>query len=107
MRHSRSLLQIRARLIRLTHTKEHVDRLADVLLTYGFWERELGYVQGMSDLCAPLYVVLEGDDPLVFWCFVEWMEIMVRLPPLALSPPSSSTTDENSRSPTSYGTSPG
>lgn len=37
-----------------------------------------GYVQGMSDLCAPIYVVMEGDPELTFWCFVQVMERMVR-----------------------------
>ena len=37
----------------------------------------IGYVQGMSDLCAPLYVVLAADEELTFWCFVEFMDRMV------------------------------
>ena len=36
-----------------------------------------GYVQGMSDLCAPLYVVMSGDEDMTFWCFVEVMNRMV------------------------------
>lgn len=31
----------------------------------------------MSDLCAPIYVVMEGDEELTFWCFVEVMNRMV------------------------------
>lgn len=38
-----------------------------------------GYVQGMSDLCAPVYVVMDGDEEMTFWCFVKIMERMVRL----------------------------
>lgn len=37
-----------------------------------------GYVQGMSDLCAPVYVVMAADEELTFWCFVEFMNRMVR-----------------------------
>lgn len=37
-----------------------------------------GYVQGMSDLCAPLYVVMDAEEELTFWCFVEVMNRMVR-----------------------------
>lgn len=37
-----------------------------------------GYVQGMSDLCAPLYVVMDAEEELIFWCFVEVMNRMVR-----------------------------
>lgn len=77
-------------------TNEHIDRLAGILLTYNFYEKELGmsltgdaaspitdpcvslgYVQGMSDLCAPLYVVMDADEELIFWCFVEFMNRMV------------------------------
>lgn len=38
-----------------------------------------GYVQGMSDLCAPIYVVMGGDENMTFWCFVEVMNRMVSL----------------------------
>lgn len=37
-----------------------------------------GYVQGMSDLCAPLYVVMDAEEELTFWCFVEVMNRIVR-----------------------------
>lgn len=37
-----------------------------------------GYVQGMSDLCAPIYVVMGGEPEMTFWCFVEVMDRMVR-----------------------------
>lgn len=52
----------------------HISKMVEILLTYNVHETELGYVQGMSDLCSPLYVVLEGDESLVFWCFVNLME---------------------------------
>lgn len=77
-------------------TNPHVVRLGEVLLTYTFYdtlgpdadaawaesqridESELGgYVQGMSDLCAPLYVVTEGNEAETFWCFVSFMDRMV------------------------------
>ncbi|KAI0306391.1 hypothetical protein B0F90DRAFT_1863564 [Multifurca ochricompacta] len=58
-------------------SNEHIDRLASILLTYNFYEKDLGYVQGMSDLCAPLYVVAGSDEPLTFWCFVEVMNRML------------------------------
>ncbi|KAI8998591.1 RabGAP/TBC [Trametes punicea] len=57
-------------------TNEHIERLASILLTYNFYEKELGYVQGMSDLCAPVYVVMGGDEEMTFWCFVQIMERM-------------------------------
>ncbi|PWZ02198.1 RabGAP/TBC [Testicularia cyperi] len=33
-----------------------------------------GYVQGMSDLCSPLYIICDGDEVRTFWCFVGLME---------------------------------
>ncbi|KAH9946071.1 RabGAP/TBC [Epithele typhae] len=57
-------------------TNEHIERLASILLTYNFYETQLGYVQGMSDLCAPIYVVMSGDEEMTFWCFVQIMERM-------------------------------
>jgi hypothetical protein len=84
-------------------SNEHIDRLAGILLTYNFYEKELGssslvrwsgtavyalranyegnegYVQGMSDLCAPVYVVMGSDEESTFWCFVEVMDRMVRI----------------------------
>lgn len=30
----------------------------------------------MSDLCAPIYVVMGADEGLTFWCFVEVMNRM-------------------------------
>jgi len=54
----------------------HVDRMGSILLTYNFFEKNLGYVQGMSDLCAPIYVAMHGDEEMTFWCFVAVMERM-------------------------------
>ncbi|KAH7924590.1 GTPase-activating protein gyp7 [Leucogyrophana mollusca] len=60
-------------------SNEHIDRMASILLTYNFYHKDLGdegYVQGMSDLCAPLYVVMGSDEEMTFWCFVEVMNRM-------------------------------
>lgn len=90
---------------------QHVARLGEILLTYGFWEAHQaavqaaldagqppphldpatfayqppagdgktqqslgGYVQGMSDLCALVYIVCQGDEVATFWCFVHLMQ---------------------------------
>ena len=50
--------------------------MKDMLLTYNEYNRQLGYVQGMSDLLAPIYAV-EQDDAVAFWGFVGFMERMV------------------------------
>lgn len=48
-----------------------------MLLTYNEYNKGLGYVQGMSDLLAPIYAVMQ-DDAVAFWGFVGFMERMVR-----------------------------
>jgi hypothetical protein len=48
-----------------------------MLLTYNEYNRDLGYVQGMSDLLAPIYAVVQ-DDALAFWAFQKFMDRMER-----------------------------
>ncbi|WAQ90764.1 hypothetical protein PtA15_13A163 [Puccinia triticina] len=57
-------------------TNQHVETVGKILMTYNVWEKELGYVQGMSDLCAPLYVVFEADEVTTYFAFVKLMEKM-------------------------------
>ncbi|KAK0520160.1 GTPase activating protein [Tilletia horrida] len=54
----------------------NVAKLAEILLTYGVWEQGVlgSYVQGMSDLCSPIFVVCGGDEVRTFWCFVGLMQ---------------------------------
>ena len=59
-----------------TGTNVHMEQMKDMLLTYNEYNSELGYVQGMSDLLAPIYAV-EQDDAIAFWGFVGFMERMV------------------------------
>ena len=58
-------------------TNVHLEQMKDLLLTYNEYNRDLGYVQGMSDLLAPIYAV-EQDDAVAFWGFVKFMERMER-----------------------------
>ena len=64
-------------------TNVHLEQMKDMLLTYNEYNRDLGYVQGMSDLLAPIYAVMQ-DDALAFWGFVKFMERMVKFPPYLL-----------------------
>lgn len=72
----------------MTDPNPHTLRLGEILLTYGVWESSqppsssssagesgllAGYVQGMSDLCSPLYIICQGDEVKTFWCFVGLM----------------------------------
>ena len=52
-----------------------MEQMKDMLLTYNEFNADLGYVQGMSDLLAPIYAV-EQDDAIAFWGFVGFMERM-------------------------------
>lgn len=58
-------------------TNVHLEQMKDMLLTYNEYNRDLGYVQGMSDLLAPIYAVMQ-DDAVAFWGFVGFMKRMVR-----------------------------
>ncbi|KAK1835362.1 putative GTPase-activating protein GYP7 [Podospora conica] len=60
-----------------TGTNVHMEQLKDMLLTYNEFNRDLGYVQGMSDLLAPIYAVLQ-DDAVAFWAFKNFMDRMER-----------------------------
>lgn len=58
-------------------TNLHLEQLKDMLITYNEYNVNLGYVQGMSDLLAPLYVVFQ-DDAISFWAFCNFMDRMER-----------------------------
>lgn len=55
----------------------HTAALRTILMTYHQYSPTLGYVQGMSDLLSPIYVVYEADEASSFWAFVGWMKVMV------------------------------
>ncbi|KAI8147662.1 rab-GTPase-TBC domain-containing protein [Fennellomyces sp. T-0311] len=52
-------------------TNKNLEKLKELLCTYNMLDNDLGYVQGMSDLLSPLYMVIEDD--LVFEAFVGFM----------------------------------
>ncbi|CEP17529.1 hypothetical protein [Parasitella parasitica] len=54
-------------------TNANLEIMKDILVTYNFHNTELGYVQGMSDLLAPLFVAM-GDEALAFWAFTAFMD---------------------------------
>ncbi|KAK9718604.1 GTPase activating protein [Basidiobolus ranarum] len=59
----------------LPGTNSNLEMLKHILMTYNYYNKDLGYVQGMSDLLAPLFVVMQ-DEVDTFWCFVNFMERM-------------------------------
>ena len=58
-------------------TNPHLFTMREILLTYNEFNENLGYVQGMTDLLSPLYVILK-DEVLSFWSFTKFMERMER-----------------------------
>ncbi len=46
-------------------------------MTYHMYSPTLGYVQGMSDLLSPIYVVFQADEAGSFWAFTGLMKMMV------------------------------
>eukprot|EP00271_Cylindrocystis_brebissonii_P016938 TRINITY_DN4199_c0_g2_i2.p1 TRINITY_DN4199_c0_g2~~TRINITY_DN4199_c0_g2_i2.p1 ORF type:complete len:231 (-),score=51.18 TRINITY_DN4199_c0_g2_i2:1129-1821(-) len=54
-------------------TNPHLVTLRNILITYAFFNTELGYCQGMCDLLTPLVYVIP-DEAEAFWCFVALME---------------------------------
>ena len=52
----------------------NVALLEEILMTYVMYNFDLGYVQGMSDLLAPILFVMGGNEVDAFWCFVGFMK---------------------------------
>jgi hypothetical protein len=62
----------------LTHSPlAHIAALRVILMTYHTYSPDLGYVQGMSDLLSPIYVVFEANEADAFWALVGMMKMMV------------------------------
>ncbi len=59
------------------NTNVHLEQLKVILITFNEYNVNLGYVQGMSDLLSPIYVVMQ-DDGMAFWGFARFMERMER-----------------------------
>ncbi|CAN6810170.1 unnamed protein product [Brassica oleracea] len=52
--------------------KENLSKLWDILSVYAWIDQDVGYCQGMSDLCSPMIVLLE-DEADSFFCFERLM----------------------------------
>ncbi|XP_024968566.1 TBC1 domain family member 15-like isoform X2 [Cynara cardunculus var. scolymus] len=52
--------------------QENLAKLWDVLAVYAWFDKDVGYGQGMSDLCSPMIMLLE-DEADAFWCFERLM----------------------------------
>lgn len=56
------------------HSSPNLRILNDVLLTYTFYNYDLGYVQGMNDLVSILLIVMDSNEVETFWCFKGLMD---------------------------------
>ncbi|KAG4073447.1 hypothetical protein HA402_000671 [Bradysia odoriphaga] len=54
---------------------ENLGLLQDILMTYVMYNFDLGYVQGMSDLLAPILRIMTNEVD-AFWCFVGFMDMV-------------------------------
>ncbi|KAJ7948472.1 TBC1 domain family member [Quillaja saponaria] len=52
--------------------KENLSKLWDILSVYAWIDTDVGYCQGMSDLCSPMIMLLD-DEADAFWCFERLM----------------------------------
>ncbi|XP_051968703.1 small G protein signaling modulator 1-like isoform X1 [Xyrauchen texanus] len=56
-------------------TPPNLEKLRNIMCSYIWQHLEIGYVQGMCDLLAPLLVILD-DEAMAFSCFSELMKRM-------------------------------
>lgn len=52
--------------------QDNLSKLWDILSVYAWIDTDVGYGQGMSDLCSPMIILLE-DEADAFWCFERLM----------------------------------
>ncbi|XP_038689997.1 TBC1 domain family member 15-like isoform X1 [Tripterygium wilfordii] len=52
--------------------QENLSKLWDILAVYAWIDKDVGYCQGMSDLCSPMIMLLQ-DEADSFWCFERLM----------------------------------
>lgn len=63
------------RTLKFYENSENLAKLWDILAVYAWMDKDIGYCQGMSDLCSPM-VVLQTNEADAFWCFEHLMRRM-------------------------------
>ncbi|XP_027365914.1 TBC1 domain family member 15 isoform X4 [Abrus precatorius] len=56
-------------------TEANQAKLWDVLAVYAWLDNDIGYVQGMNDICSPLVILIENEAD-CYWCFDRAMRRM-------------------------------
>lgn len=56
---------------------KNLDRLRKIMCGYVWTHLDVGYVQGMCDLAAPILVIFDHDELMAFNCFSQLMKRMV------------------------------
>ncbi|KAK7345750.1 hypothetical protein VNO77_16361 [Canavalia gladiata] len=56
-------------------SEENQAKLWDVLSVYAWLDNDIGYVQGMNDICSPLIILIENEAD-CYWCFDRAMRRM-------------------------------
>lgn len=54
----------------------NLDKIRNVICTYVWEHLEVGYMQGMCDLLAPILVIFD-DESISYGCFCKLMERMI------------------------------
>jgi len=57
---------------------QNLTAFTTLLMTYMMYDFDIGYLQGMSDLAAPILYIFNGDLVKSFWVFVEVMKLFRR-----------------------------
>ncbi|CAM6127003.1 unnamed protein product [Calypogeia fissa] len=60
------------RMLKFYENMQNRSRLWDILAVYAWYDPEIGYCQGMSDLCSPM-VLLCPNEADAYWCFQHLM----------------------------------
>lgn len=57
---------------------QNLNSFTNLLMTYMMYDFDIGYLQGMSDIAAPILYMFNGNIVKSFWVFVEVMKLFRR-----------------------------
>ncbi|BBH10167.1 Ypt/Rab-GAP domain of gyp1p superfamily protein [Prunus dulcis] len=59
-------------------SQAHQAKLWDILSVYAWVDNDIGYVQGMNDICSPMVILIDNEAD-AFWCFERAMRRLTRM----------------------------